>query len=98
MCKNSKLLWAVALPKMEEDLFYLSGVVAWDPTFTTEAAFPLGSSVNMSFRQSWFLCYKGALKKMTPYTLVWNISWEEIIILISYFFDQHQNALLCKKL
>ncbi len=33
----------------EEGLFYLSGVVAWDHTFTTEASFPLGSSVNMSF-------------------------------------------------
>ncbi len=43
---------AVAPPKMEEGLFYLSGVVAWDPTFTTEASFPLGSSVNMSFRPS----------------------------------------------
>ncbi len=51
--KNSKLLMAVAPPKMEEGLFfYLSGFVAWDPTFTTEASFSLGSSVNMSFRPS----------------------------------------------
>ncbi len=47
--KNCKLLMAVPPPKMEEGLFYLSGVVAWDPTFTTEASFPIGSSVNMSF-------------------------------------------------
>ncbi len=36
--------------------------------------------------------------EMTPYTSVWSISWEEIIILILYFFDQHQNALLYKNL